>query len=246
MRRILLLMIVGWMCLAGTYVQLIAFPVIAATAVSVDTTTDTTQTVSLPASIASGDLLLIAQYGSGTDGVPHTTASGWTVLGEAVVSNAVGHLAVLYKIASGAEGASVNLTTDVAEDSAGCAYRITGWHGTTLPAINVGPPTGASVSPDPAPLTPTWAVEDTTYIVIAGADGSAVDFTAYPTSYDTSQITSPTHTASGGACAMAARDYASISDDPAVFTIDTSVRWVVFTVAVRNIQAPLSAPRRIL
>lgn len=238
--------LIGSICWALTFVSLGAFPVIAGTSTSIDTTTNTTQVVSLPGSIASGDLLLLAHWGSGTDATPNSTLSGWTLLGDNIVSNAVGHFAVFYRVADGAEGASVSITTDTAEDSAGCVYRITGWNSPTPPQINVGPPIGLSTAPDGALLTPTWALEDTTYIVIAGADSNTVDFTVYPTNYDTAQITIPTHTLAGGACAMAARDYTSTSDDPGTFTIDTSTRWMVYTVAVRNLQAPLAAPRRIL
>lgn len=230
-----------------TFVTLIAFPVIAATAVSTDVVTNTTHVISLPAAIAAGDLLLVAFYGSATDGVPHAAATGWTVIGDNPVTDNVGHLTVMYRVADGMEGATVSATTDLAEDVAGCAYRITGQHTVTTPYINVGPPRGVSLNPDPALLTPPWDLEDTTYIAIAGADSSLVDFTVYPTNYDTAQITTATHTSGGGACAMAARDYTSLSDDPGTFTIDTSnVRWLSFTVAIRNAPPPLSAPRRIL
>jgi hypothetical protein len=230
---------------AATFVSLNAFPVIAGTAVSVDTTTNTSQVGSLPGSLASGDLLIGAFYGSATDATPHTASSGWTILADREVVNAVGHLAVFYKVSNGAEGATVTFTTDLSEDSAFCVYRITGQHVVTAPVISASV-VSTSTAPNSALLEPPWALEDTTYITIGGADGSAVDFTAYPTSYDTSQITSPTHTASGGACAMAARDYTSLSDDPGAFTIDSNVRWAAFTVAVRNQEPPIPAPRRIL
>lgn len=245
MRRILATCF-GGLLWALTFARLVAFPTIAATATSIDTTTNTTQVISLPAGISSGDLLLLAFYGSGTDASLHTTATGWTLLGESVVTNSVAHLSVFYRIADGGEGASVSFTTDVSEDSAGCVYRIAGQHAVTTPQINAGPPVGSSTSPDPELLTPTWSTEDTLFIAIGGADGSAVDFTAYPTNYDTSQITIPTHTANGGACAMAARAYTADSDDPGVFTIDTSVRWITYTVAVRNFENPKPLPRRIL
>lgn len=210
-----------------------ATPTVAATAVTADVTTGTTQVINLPSSISAGDLLLVTFYGSGLDSVPHTTATGWTQLLDKVIQTNLAHMYVGYRIADGGEGSTVTFTTDVTENAGGCAYRITGWHGTTPPEISTGVESAASTAPDPDAVTPSWGAEANLFIAVGGADGTNVDFTVYPTNYDGSQITSPTHTSGGGACALATRALTATSDDPGAFTIDTSVIWAAATIAVR-------------
>lgn len=208
------------------------FPVVAATATATDVVNDTNHTVNLPASISAGDLLIVVHVGSATDATPNSALTGWTLLRDKTIASNAGHVVAFYKIASGAEGSTATITTDLAEDSGSCAYRITGWHGTTPPEASAGATTGSNTAPDPDAVTPSWGAEDNLFIAVGDADGNHT-ITAYPANYGSNNITSATSTAGGGACGLATRNLNATTDDPGAFTSNTSGTTAGFTIVVR-------------
>ena len=138
----------------------IAAPSIAASAISTDTTSDTNHNITLPSGITAGDLLIVFMHGSATDATPNTAATGWTICRDRVHGSSVGHLAILTRFATGSEGSSITATTDLNEQAAAVAVRITGWHGTTGPECSTGvndSSAGESGSvPNPDALSPSW------------------------------------------------------------------------------------------
>src|SRR5262245_10895511 len=132
-----------------------SFPTVAGTNTSANSSASTSHTVNLPASIASGDLLIIFiadSIGTANSGF---SASGWTAL--AKCDNGTNHgFQCLYKIASGSEGGSVVVTSAASGKTAHNSYRITGWHGTSPPEQGTPVTGGGGANPDPPSLSPSW------------------------------------------------------------------------------------------
>jgi hypothetical protein len=199
-----------------------AFPSVAATNTST-AAASTTPSVSLPASISAGDLLLIAVYtGSGST----VTATGWT----SVYSNTnigSGTLAILYKIASGSEGASVTVANSPGFSSAHLAYRITGAHASQAPEAGTAA-TGFSSNPDPPSFDPSgWGTEDTLWIAVYVTTNGTV--TGYSSGY-LSGITASDGTYKVGWCAKGAN---AASENPGTGTLSGFSSWGANTLAVR-------------
>lgn len=127
-----------------------AFPVIAAVNTNITNPAAQNHTVFLPAGIAAGHLLL-CQFG--VTGNPVVTfPAGWVNL-YYTFDTAGASLGTWYKIADGTEGASINVTTDVNQQSAHFVYRITGYSGVPVAGTTA---VGNSANPDPPNLTPGW------------------------------------------------------------------------------------------
>ena len=200
-----------------------SFPTVGAVNNGTDVASGTSATVQLPASIASGDLLFIFM---GSDSNTSTlAAAGWTNLYNAGV-NSHGH--ALYKIATGAEGATVAVTWSGNSAAVFYSMKVTTWHGTTPPEKGTLA-TGNSVSPDCPSLTPSWGSANTLWIAHAGTKGSTQDFTVWPTSYTYTQY----EIGSNGGLAVATRQVAASSQDPSAYTMTPTNNWDAETIAVR-------------
>jgi hypothetical protein len=197
------------------------FPVIASTVTTNGGVASTTITAALPASIAAGDLLMIFIGANGP--AANFSASGWTTLKNGAISTA--NLGVLYKLATGSEGASVVVTSTVSAKLESIAARITGWDGATAPAMSTLA-TGTSASPNPANLAPGWTLN--TLWIAAMVDGDIGGVSTWPTSYSLNQ----TSIINGESLAMCARNLNAASDDPSAFTIPTSDIWDAITLAI--------------
>lgn len=185
--------------------------------------------------ITAGDLLLCLYAGSGTDGTPNTAATGWTVKKDMVFTSSTGHCALLAKVATGSETSPLAITTDVAEQGTFLFMRIANgtWGGnlTNDVVVSTGVTTSSSNNPNPDSLAPGWT-DDTLWIACAAADVNAVDFTGYPSNYINGQTDTP-HAADGAAAAWATRELNAASEDPGAFAMDTTIKNVAFTVAVK-------------
>ncbi len=165
-----------------------AFPNVAATNISKEASNTTSHVVSLPASVASGDLLIVIVALDSFNGTnSFTWPSPWVEIldvehsGGNIVSVTVGYL-----IASGGE-TSVTVTSTHSDHSTHIAYRIDAWHGTTAP--EVASTDGSSQTPDPPSLNPTgWGTEDTLWIAGIGVDRPT---TSHPTTADPTNYTDP-------------------------------------------------------
>jgi hypothetical protein len=199
--------------------------------------TDTTDHyVNMPATVSTGDLLIVLFTNDGSATV--TTPDGWSSLASDVNGSAV-RLSLYYKIAAGTEGGTtVNFVTSAGEQAAAQVYRITNWHGTTPPEISVVA-TGTDTAPNPASLNPAgWDVADTLWLAVAGQDrGDQEGTTAYPPGY-TDGISTLSSVSTASCRILSARRVRAVaSENPGAFTIPESEQWVAFTIAVR------SAPR---
>lgn len=126
------------------------FPVVAATNTSIENSPVTSHDVSLPASIAAGDLLIMLMSFAIDVAV---TATGWSPLYN-FTSTKEGF--AFYKVATGSEGATFVVTTDVSSHSAHNTYRINTYRGI--------PEAQTSASNDPPNLSPSWGSDKTLWI----------------------------------------------------------------------------------
>lgn len=208
-----------------------AFPTITSSQLSSRATNAIDDSVTLPASIAAGDLIIIFHFadGAGTRTVP----GSWQLIKDAVTSGSVSSVGVAYLIASGGE-TSVTVTKSITERFSAIAIRIAAanWHGTTPPEISTGT-TGSSTGPDPDNLILSgWGSEDTLWIPIVAFDDSAGTGTvsAYPYASDNLKATAVSSAGCGAICSTTST---ATSFNPNAFTLNPTDEWWAGTLAVR-------------
>ena len=183
--RFLVVLLATWAMAASNAEA--AFPTVAATNTSVNDSDTTSHVVSLPAGIASGDLLIVFIAIDTRDVIPAMTFTwpvGWTELYDQEDASDIGHTAG-YRRADGGEGATITVTSTEADQSAHVSYRITGHHATSDPeSANT---TGSGTGADPPGLNPAnWGAEDTLWLIGAGLDRPGTgnsNFSTDPTNY---------------------------------------------------------------
>ncbi len=211
------------------------FPTIAATNNGNSGATSVTHVVNLPASIASGDLLLV--FFSNTQAANNapsitTPASGWTPMFTAN-QGAFENLTVWYRVADGSEGSSITVTigNGNARSAAWVCYRITGYTGTPE---NGTASAAATSSPDPPSVSPSWGSDDNLFIACYGWRGN-VAHSSYPTNYSLSQLTDRWVNSSGCGIAVAGRNVTASSGDPGAAGIAATTNTVANTIVVRGV-----------
>lgn len=113
-----------------------AFPQVPSDVGGVSASDTTSHVVSKPADLAPGEMWLVAL---GVDGnVAITFPAGWTEIHDEVGDGNACRLAIAHRVADGTEGASITVTTSVAQQAGWHAFRITGHHDSTPPAISTG------------------------------------------------------------------------------------------------------------
>ncbi len=216
-----------------------AFPSVAASNTSSETSETTSHTVNLPASISSGDLLLMLfTCDSGNDDAGITTPTGWTIVVK--IENDPGSIdqstAVYYRAADGGEGSTISVTTSLSEKSAHQTHRITGHHTDAPEGTILADGTGSAI-PNPPSITPSWGAEDTLFFAaMSKATGSDVSTDSYPSSYTdvTGTVVDSASGAAGASCAWAGRELNGSPEDPGTFGIGSSDANIAITIAVRT------------
>lgn len=197
--------------------------------------TGTTQTVTLPGTINSGDLLIIIWCENGGTA---TTPTGWTRFdGDSRINN---WGAQYWREASGSEGASVDITTDATPNSwAAQVIRITNWDNVSNPEPNgVGNTTGTSANPDHGGITASWGAETDSNMFITclsyGDDAGTVS--AYPSGYSGgANEVADSATANADSCvACCYLNSTAASDDPGAWTLSESEAFIANTLVVRG------------
>jgi len=242
----MILLILILLCPAGAWA---AFPVVESTATSLNdgnsATNVTSHVVTMPAGVAAGNLILVLFVADTTPTI--TWPANWNQIVFVQPTGFTGE--ARYKISDGTEGASITVTTSVAEQSAHITYRISGHNSGTAPTGTITTAAATSVNPNPPAHNPaTWDSEDTLWLAGFFSDnGSAADaITAAPTNYASELMEqSGQATTAGVGVGSAQRDLAAASDDPDPFTISASRAWRAFTIAVRpaGAAAPSSVRR---
>lgn len=207
-------------CLLGAAAAAQAFPTIAATNTSSNAPTASDWTVSLPASIAADDLLIILVAGGNAGAV--TTPTGWTSLFEFLGTDTQRCYAA-YKVASGTEGASVAVAHAGTGGGGHNSYRITGYQGTPESATD-------ATAVDPPNLAPTWGSAKTMWLAVA-FDRLTVGAMTAPTNY--TNILSAEDGSNQNEAASARRELEAASENPGVFGNGGTSGLGAATIAVR-------------
>lgn len=200
------------------------FPVVAGQTNSSSAVAGSSHTLSLPSSIAAGDLILIqARWLSATVPTPPT---GWTQLYQLVQGsvNSIG----LYKIAAGGE-TTVTITFSASVSTVrSVSHRITG-HGSAIEAAtNVQ---ASSANHDPPNLAPSWGSADNLWLVTAA--GGTSNYTTVPANYGNS-VFDPSTALSDALIVCARRTLTASSENPGTFT-NASNNGLTATIAVKPI-----------
>jgi len=182
--------------------------------------------IPLPTAL-SGDLLfmIVSVDGSRT----FAAVSGWTQLAQ---SNATGQnsLGIWYKTATGSDtNPTVNWGARESGTYAVIAYT-TGTY-TGNPVISTVA-SGTSVNPNSASLTTGWGAVNTRFISVVGTD-AITSVTTQPTNY-TVVVDISTTTAQGASISTSKYDVLAASNDPDVYTMNTSEQWIAYTVAIQG------------
>lgn len=205
-----------------------AFPVVEATNTGFSNSQVSSHSVPLPSGIQSGDLLLIILAFQHNGGGDWNLPTGWTALYTQDNGAGIGQQVCYYREADGSEGATQTVTTNVVGRAGYNSYRISGYQG--APEAATTPDSGASTSPNPPSLTPSWGAAKTLWIATTSQDHNNQP-SAIPTNYgDTINGTGTTSV--GATMSSCRRELEATNDNPGAFTI-TSNRWVAATIAIR-------------
>jgi hypothetical protein len=204
------------------------FPVVQASATTLDLTLALTANVNLPAGIAAGDLLLIfACFTGGASTVPTITVpAGWTQLAAGGLGAATRQL-ILWKAATGAEGATVAITTSINTVRSAAALRITGHDPSGAAAILIaGQGDGGTPNkfPNPPSLTATWGIRSTLWLASGHISSNNV-ISGTPSGFE--------HTyGPGQGVQVATLGSKATVINPSAFTANIVLNWLADTVAI--------------
>lgn len=197
------------------------------TYVNTGSTTSTTA-VTLPASLVSGNvILLVVQLGSGAGTL--TTPSGWTLL-DGPHGTRIQY--IFWKVSTGSEGATVSISSSIALALAAIGYQISGVVG--APQISTVA-TGNSGQPDPGALTPTSLASLSIASTSGGfSSGSTQTVSSYPSGYSNGQVIARPSNPWGWAAGTEKTLSGTASENPGFFTMHTSGFWAAQTIILNS------------
>lgn len=209
-----------------------AFPTVQSRTTGASSAAATTHTVTLPATINSGDFLFVA-FTCGNASAPtvtwdDTTAGTWTSIVTAVqgVGNVRGSL--YSKVADGTEGsAALSIGLSASAQASWTIWRITGCQG----AVETISAAGTSATVTFSALAPTWGAEDTLWMAIAHIANTPT-VTTYSTGYTNATRAAGTETGRNTTESVELLLNAS-SETPSAWTLSGPQIHVQFTVAIR-------------
>jgi len=193
----------------------------------------TSHTITLPATIEAGDLLVLAWAVNSTPSV--TGPSGWTEFMQDTAGSGSPTLYGYYKDAVGDEDSTdITITTGVGRSS---AYKV--WAiqdaidpSTTEPEESTAA-TGLTVNPDPPSLAPAGGADDYLFLAVHANDSGNQNTTGFPSGYSG---TGHENTEDGGGGVGLGWAYKSTtgasSENPGTFTIDNARDWTAQTIAI--------------
>lgn len=207
----------------------------------------TSHNVAMPATVASGNLLVIFWTHRANGGATVATPTGWTALYANIgPASSAGNGSCFIRVADGTEGGTnVNLVTSLLRTAVAQVYRIGSWFG-SLAGVEAAATafTASTNAPNPPSLSPSWGSAKTLWFAHAAAadDDATLDAGAanggFPVSY-----TNGTWTISGALAARGAnlscetgtarRELEAASDDPGAFTLSEQEGAMAQTVAIR-------------
>ena len=197
--------------------------------------------VLMPASVAVGDLLLVALALDGTSGSTNTP-TGWTEL-RSLNTSGGGTLEIWGKDAGGTEDSTeVRWTTAANQEMAAIVLLIpeAEWAGDLSTDVDVSSGAGsatAATTIDPDSVTTGWTGETNRFFAIGMGDGSRNSGpTAYPTNY-TRHLFLPNAVQIGAArqcqLSVATREATTDTEDPGTWTFASTREWNAVTIAIK-------------
>lgn len=209
-----------------------AFPVVEGTAETAVSTAGTSHAITLPASIASTDgVLILTDIGSTA-----ATFNALTDWSEIVDENVANGIKVLWFTGTGTPS-NPTFTSSASTRSASIAYRISGVSRSLAPQLSTVA-TGTSTAPNATTCTPTGGAKDYLWITFFGMAGEQADddtlVTGTPANYsNTLQKTcGVAGTNLGGMIGAAQRQLNAASEDAGAFTTVDNAAWRAYTLAV--------------
>ena len=215
-------------------------PAIRSSTSSTETADTMSHTVSLPATVESGDTLLVFFVADEVPGI--TFPGGWNLI-ETTGNGSALILVSYWKEADGTEdGTTISVSTTSSQESAHASYAISGAIDPDTQAPQATENTGADNSPDPPSISPTGGSKDYLFLAIAGIDTTSTNsISAYPSSY----INTGNASSGGGTgvrIGFCTRALTASSEDPGVFTKSSTESWSTQTIAVHPASAATKIP----
>jgi len=195
--------------------------------------TDTTAVaINLPATVNSGELLVLALA---FDGNPTINASNitigtdWQAIGDKVGNSNTSRIIILARVADGTEdGGQVTFALATAEQYSAAVLRVGMSHGGMAVSVSAQ---GNNTTPDTANVSPGWGALNALWLSILSKDAEDEAGWTAPTNFTITHLR--TSSASGQATlAIAHRRVALASLNPGTWTTDAG-QWVGYTVACR-------------
>lgn len=221
-----------------------AFPVVEGTTSGTRTNDTGDTTITIPASVSAGELLLtiISQAEHTTEIKDPSSGDQWTRFFHVSEGSTFGddsRLAAFWKLADGDEGGTTRTFDSFAQTCWAC-YRISGaTDPTSQPPEVSGKVTDITVSPNPPSFTPSGGPKDFLWIPITGSTRNPETATSAPADYG-SLVTKTTgaQTDNSEECNLAtAHQTARLStEDPGHFSYANTHRWIAATIAVHPAQ----------
>lgn len=211
-----------------------ASPTVVSTAETAVTTAGTSHAITLPASIASTDLVLITMDIGSTSATVNALANWTEILDEASANG----LKIIWYTGAGVPS-NPTFVTSASTRSATIAWRISGANKSITPEIGTTA-TGTSATPDPPAITPTGGSKDYLFIAMVGMAGEEADDDTWANTPPTNYTPSPplqiacgiAGTNLGGLQCAASRQLTASTDNPGTFGVDVSAAWRAQTIAV--------------
>lgn len=197
-----------------------AFPVLESVT-ETNTTSGTTHSIDLPATVDADDRLAVAVVGFHSSFTAGTSLEGWTLAASGLVVSTFPYFIYTKKAAGNEGGTQVDFVSSVSTSCSAQVFRVSGVDtsggvGTSL-AVQVDASTSFSLTPNPPAVTSPWGSAKNLAVAgfFAGASGGTV--TANPAGY--------TAGADGAAASSvwlgsAWAEVEAASADPGAFTID--------------------------
>lgn len=213
-----------------------AFPTVESlTETSGDASGGSSLDIDLPATISSGDLLLMLVAAETLTAPSWTTPAGWTALQTGQI-NGDDAAAIFYKSASGSETSPVSVAVGANADGfAGQVFRISGWEGTSSGIAAATAVEGFSSPLDP-PASPSMTAGggDNLFIVASLMADDNDTVTSTSTNYGnlTNTVSANASINQGATVATWRRNLASSSDDPDSVTLSRGENHRATTIVV--------------
>lgn len=214
-----------------------ASPAVAGTALTRITVAATSYTINLPASIASGDGLIIVVAVMAPTGTETIAATGWANITNFVTRNGTAQaIHALYRQANGSEGSTVTVTNSDSSKVATVAYRITGHQDfATSPQATTGVTGSGTNNADPPSVSVTGGPKDVLSLACMALEGEVFTGTGAPTNWTNNQVEDTGVSGSAtvnGLIQVAQRQETNVSTvNPGVFS-HASNNWVAQTIVI--------------